>query len=140
MSIKISVSLVLGVLLIASFAGAQINIKRVPAKPTAALDGKTLYHDYCAVCHGTEGKGNGPAAAALKSTPADLTQIARRSGGRFGEEKTLRILNGQESVTAHGTQDMPTWGAVFNKTTSNPGIAQGRMHALIQYLEEIQAK
>lgn len=138
--IKASESLLLGILLAASFAAAQTNIKRVPAKPTVAVDGKTLYHEYCAVCHGIDGKGNGPAAAALKQPPSDLTQISRRNNGRFDDERMLRILNGQEGVTAHGSPDMPTWGAVFNNMASNPGLKQNRMHALTQYLEELQAR
>lgn len=130
----------MSVLLAIGIVNAQTNIKRVPPKPTVALDGKTLYHDYCAVCHGTDGKGAGPAAAALKTAPTDLTQIARRNKGRFDDERILRILNGQEQVTAHGTKDMPTWGTVLNNMTTNPDMAQARIHSLVQFLEEMQAK
>jgi putative copper resistance protein D len=35
--------------------------------------GRQLYSTYCAVCHGLEGYGDGPAAAALRPAPADLT-------------------------------------------------------------------
>jgi mono/diheme cytochrome c family protein len=34
-------------------------------------DAKTLYTTNCAPCHGTKGKGDGPAAAALSPKPAD---------------------------------------------------------------------
>jgi len=46
------------------------------ASPTHAGDvdkGKTIYAARCAFCHGTSGKGDGPAGAALKPAPADLT-------------------------------------------------------------------
>jgi mono/diheme cytochrome c family protein len=38
---------------------------------TVLGDAKTLYTTNCAPCHGTKGKGDGPAAAALNPKPAD---------------------------------------------------------------------
>jgi copper resistance protein D len=35
--------------------------------------GESLFAANCAACHGTEGHGDGPAAASLKTMPADLT-------------------------------------------------------------------
>lgn len=34
--------------------------------------GKTLYETKCQICHGANGKGDGPAAAALSSQPMDF--------------------------------------------------------------------
>jgi len=54
------------------------------ARPAAAYtaasvaDGLALYRLHCAVCHGTRGYGDGPAAAGLRPRPADLT--ARHAG------------------------------------------------------------
>jgi mono/diheme cytochrome c family protein len=45
--------------------------------------GKDLFLKRCASCHGEEGKGNGPAAVALKNPPADLTQISKKMVARF---------------------------------------------------------
>lgn len=36
-----------------------------------AVDGANLYRAYCASCHGKNGKGDGPVAAALKATVPD---------------------------------------------------------------------
>jgi mono/diheme cytochrome c family protein len=104
------------------------------------LDGKSLYNEFCAVCHGPDGKGSGPAASALKTPPTDLTQIARRNGGKFPDTKVMAILKGEQSVAAHGNQEMPTWGKTFNDVSGNLTVAQGRMHALVDYLQQMQAK
>lgn len=40
---------------------------------TILAQGKQIYEDKCAACHGTSGKGDGPAAAALNPKPVNLT-------------------------------------------------------------------
>ena len=59
------------------------TIQHVPMKPTSPVSGKEMYTNYCAVCHGTEGKGNGPAAEALKTPPSDLTVLSKKNGGKY---------------------------------------------------------
>src|ERR1700690_780958 len=114
-----SVYLSTALLLAFSLASAQNKtVKQVPAKATTSIDGKHLFHEYCAVCHGDDGKGAGPAASALKQSPGDLTQIARKSGGRFPEERFMKIIQGSESVAAHGTQAMPMWGSIFDNMSN----------------------
>src|ERR1035437_6275411 len=54
-------------------------IQHVPVKAVSAASGKEMYTSYCAVCHGTDGKGGGPAASALKVPPTDLTLLDRKS-------------------------------------------------------------
>ena len=39
-----------------------------------------------------------------------------------------------------GNTDMPTWGKTFQDVSGNMNIAQGRMHALVNFLQESQAK
>ena len=115
-------------------------VKTVRPAPTAALDGKSLFLEYCAVCHGKDGKGAGPAADALKQHPTDLTLIGKANKGKFPDTKILAILKGEQAITAHGNHDMPTWGKTFSDMNVNPNVGQGRMNALVMYLEEIQAK
>jgi len=123
-------------------AGAQEKkvIKKVAPVGTASLDGKDLFQQFCAVCHGKDGRGNGPAAPALKEGPSDLTQIARQNGGRFPDQKVLSIIKGEKSVAAHGDQEMPTWGKTFNDISNDLTVSQGRLHALVGYIQSIQAK
>ena len=132
--------LISAILLVAGLGIAQEKIvKQVPAKPTVSVDGKSLFAEYCAACHGRDAKGGGPAANALKTSPGDLTQISRKNGGKFPEERVLKMIKGEEAVVAHGNQDMPVWGPIFNNMGSLT-MAQMRVHALLQYVQDIQAK
>jgi mono/diheme cytochrome c family protein len=135
-------TIILSCLLFACFCAVaqQKTVKQVAPVGAKALDGKGLYEQFCAVCHGKDGKGAGPAADALKQRPTDLTRISHNNNGRFPDTKVMAILNGEQSVVAHGSQEMPTWGKVFNDISGNINVAQGRMHALVAYVEEIQAK
>jgi mono/diheme cytochrome c family protein len=118
----------------------QATVKQVPPKPTTSVAGKDLFQQYCAVCHGPDGKGNGPAAPAMKSHPTDLTQISRNNGGKFPEERIMQVLKGDANVTAHGNQAMPVWGKVFSNMSTNLVVTQSRMHGLVQYIDDMQAK
>jgi len=59
---------------LASLAMAQ-TVKTATVQPTPAYSGSEMFKEYCAVCHGGLGKGDGPAAAALKKTPANLSEL-----------------------------------------------------------------
>lgn len=98
-----------------------------------------MFTHYCAVCHGNDAKGTGPAAGALKKTPADLTQIARRAGGKFPEVHVQRIIQGDDVVGAHGSRDMPIWGELF-KSLRGKEDSQLRVTALMRYIDSIQAQ
>ena len=127
-------------LALSGIGSAQSTVKQVPARPTTSTDGKDLFREYCAACHGADGKGGGPAASAMKTAPTDLTRIAAANRGSFPEERMMRILTGQESVAAHGSEAMPVWGAVFSKMSPSLEMKQQRLHSLMDYLEKIQAR
>ena len=82
---------------------------------SVAQGGRDTFLRYCASCHGPEGRGNGPLAASLTKPPADLTQLAEKNGGRFDEHAVLEVIDGRRKLAAHGTRDMPVWGAVFEE-------------------------
>jgi len=114
-----------------------------------------MFNTYCAVCHGKDAKGNGPAAGALKVPPPDLTTLAQRHGGKFPTEYVTTVLQyGVEDVKAHGSRDMPVWGPLFgpsgglSKSQSLPlaearevsSVVTLRIHNLSQYIESLQPK
>jgi mono/diheme cytochrome c family protein len=79
-----------------------------------AMSGKELYARFCASCHGTEGRGDGPVAAAFKVEVPDLTLIARRAGGEYPRDRIARVIDGRHIIGAHGTRTMPVWGEDFS--------------------------
>lgn len=124
--------------LFAASAQAQPQVEKKPIKPVAASDAAGMFQSYCAVCHGKEGKGNGPAASALTKTPADLTRIAARNGGTFPDVRVKRYIEGLDEVPAHGTRDMPMWGELFRSLSRD--TAQIRVQALSDHIKSMQVK
>jgi mono/diheme cytochrome c family protein len=116
-------------------------IQKTPAGRTSVSSGKEMYHAYCAACHGADGKGDGPASSALKSLPPDLANLAKGNAGKFPELRVFGAINGDLRVTAHGSKDMPTWGAVFRQM-DGAGVASGklRIRNLTKYIESLQVK
>ena len=53
------------------------------AKQASVTPGKETFLRYCASCHGEDGKGDGPAAVAMKPPPSDLTTISKRHEGKY---------------------------------------------------------
>ncbi|HWC99657.1 MAG TPA: c-type cytochrome [Candidatus Sulfopaludibacter sp.] len=139
-----SYSLILGsTLAVVGFFGnvafAQTKtVKEVNARPTNSWNGQDLYKEFCAACHGTDGRGNGPAASALKSSAGDLTTIARRNNSKFPEVKIQMIIKGDANIPAHGSLDMPTWGNIFKSISANGTFADMRINALVTYIQQIQ--
>jgi mono/diheme cytochrome c family protein len=110
----------------------------------ADQSGRSMYLRYCASCHGTEGRGDGPLAPALTRLPSDLTQLAKRSGGRYDERAVMSAIDGRRQVIEHGTRDMPVWGAIFEDEGAREpypayhSLLQSRL--LVDYLATIQEK
>jgi mono/diheme cytochrome c family protein len=117
------------------------DVKTAPAPPTSAASGEEMYVSYCAVCHGKDGKGNGPAAAAMKLPPSDLTQLAKKNGGKFPTAHIYQVIRGDASLAAHGSKDMPVWGPVFRALSGHDEAkVQLRINNLTSYIGTMQAK
>jgi mono/diheme cytochrome c family protein len=125
--------------LVCSSAGAQ-TIKQGTAPRVQSVQGVDTYKAYCAVCHGPEAKGNGPAATALKKAPADLTTIAKRHGGKFSAADVEQVIRGVDTMNSHGSRDMPIWGPVFQSLAPNNETVKLRVANLVDYIRSIQAQ
>jgi mono/diheme cytochrome c family protein len=116
-----------------------------PSQPSAAdlnarSAGRTLYLDHCASCHGNAGRGDGPAAASLRTAPTDLTRYAQKNGGVFPSEQLRRVIDGR-GVGAHGSVEMPVWGSVFKAAdASGAAPARERIAAIVAYLQSLQLR
>lgn len=105
--------------------------------------GELEYQNYCAVCHGVDGKGQGIMSQYLTVRPTDLTQIAKKNGGTFYFWRVYRVIDGREEVRGHGTRDMPVWGDRFRaqaggNDSGSRAQAAGRLLGLVFYLQHIQ--
>ena len=119
----------------------QPTVKKTPAPPTSAGSGHDMFIAYCASCHGRDAKGDGPAAAALKARPADLTMLSRRNKGTFPFAHVAAVLNGKEEMAAHGSSDMPVWGPILRRLgQGDEAQVQQRINNLSLYLESLQSK
>lgn len=116
------------------------NIKKGPAPRTSAASGEEMFNTYCAVCHGKDAKGDGPAASELKIPPANLTLLAKNHDGKFPQDYVAQVIqNGPRDAKAHGSKDMPVWGAVFKSLGDSASVKQ-RIYNLSKYIESMQAK
>jgi mono/diheme cytochrome c family protein len=107
-------------------------------EPNASIaSGKELFGRHCASCHGEDGKGSGPAAAALKNQPANLTRISANHDNQFPRAEIIHFIDGERPVPAHGPRHMPIWGEVFRNDQSD-SVARLRLHSLTAYIESIQ--
>jgi mono/diheme cytochrome c family protein len=128
---------------LASFASVIMRAQTAP--PASAFLGDSLvgmdsFEAYCAACHGSTARGDGPVASALKGTPADLTMLAGHNHGVYPRDRVRAALTGAgRTVAAHGTTEMPIWGPLFRAFESDARV-RVRIENLVNYLETVQAR
>ena len=131
-------------LYVVSAVGAkhQSPVDQTQFPSTYVPSGETMYKQYCAACHGADGKGHGPAALMLKVPPADLTTLARRHDGKFPYDYVSGVLRfGPGPTVLHGSADMPIWGPIFQYLDkNNERTVQHRIKNLCDYLASLQEK
>ena len=121
--------------------------------PAAAQDlgrvqmhfGDSVFQLYCAICHGEDGKGDGPAASALNMPPADLTTLAQRNGGTFPARRVRAILDSLLDVAGHTSVALPPWAQLFAREFETfaegpilDALVARRVDHILDYLESIQ--
>lgn len=118
----------------------ETKIRVVPIKGSLPFGGQELYTELCAVCHGIGGHGDGPASAALKAMPTDLTQLAKQANGKFPGASVRRYIEGADMVAAHGSREMPIWGQAFRSLSVDNPMAQVelRVNNLTKFIEGMQ--
>ena len=128
--------LVLGWALLGMALAAEQLPPRIPGETVST--GQQSFVRYCSACHGVTGRGDGPAAPALRTPPADLTRIAQRHGGHFPAAEMAAYINGRTVVPAHGSREMPIWGERFGEMAGGGSVGEevvrGNFLVLIEYL------
>jgi mono/diheme cytochrome c family protein len=82
----------------------------------AVTRGEPLFQTYCMVCHGTDGKGIGPAATGLPHAPADLTHHFHYSPGDGDAYLFWRVSEGGEVEPFRSMQSvMPAFKTVLTE-------------------------
>ena len=104
--------------------------------------GSDVFRTYCASCHGTSARGDGPLAGSMLKKPANLTEIAKRNGGEFPSEMVFKVIDGRQPVKGHGGPDMPVWGDVFTKSrdVGDAARVKGVIQSLVDFLGGIQLR
>lgn len=136
--VAFSAGLAVMILSSASAVSAQSNIV-----------GEDAYTMACAVCHGADGKGGGEFAAMLTTQPSDLTVLKQNDSDKiFPYLKVFQIVDGRTQVPAHGSREMPIWGAYFRNEPSVVAaepygtelLVRAKITALVDYIESLQVE
>jgi mono/diheme cytochrome c family protein len=77
--------------------------------------GQQFFMQYCASCHGKDGRGNGPVSPYLKITVPNLTLLKKNNKEIYPMAKVMSAIDGSRVVRAHGDREMPVWGEIFRK-------------------------
>ena len=105
--------------------------------------GQEYYAQYCATCHGVDGKGEGPLTQLMTTVVPDLTKLAEMNDGEFPMLQVIHVIDGRTGLRAHGGP-MPVYGAIFkaesgdDSTYANVLYSRGKVLSIAYYLEQIQ--
>ena len=119
-------------------ASAQGPRQSLPPLVPESLVGSVSFDLYCASCHGRQGRGDGPTAAALRTRPADLTVLSRNNRGTFPRDRVLSFVEGSTRAAAHGSPDMPVWGPTLRALEASDARVTVRLQNLVAFVESIQ--
>jgi len=117
------------------------------ARTAAAQLGIPDYQNYCADCHGLGGKGDGPSRLTIPMNPppTDLTQMAKKNGGKFPFDDVVASIDGRKNIPSHARLQMPFWGTTLQKpgkefTPESDLEVKKRIESMARYVESLQQK
>ncbi|NNJ73664.1 MAG: hypothetical protein HKP56_00725 [Anderseniella sp.] len=103
------------------------------------ISGADEYYRLCAVCHGEEGRGDGPMSRMLKTPPPNLTLLAKNNGGHFPFLSVLEMIDGRNMIAVHGSREMPVWGQSLTRDYDR-FVARTIELELLLHLNSLQVK
>lgn len=119
-----------------SVPGKKLKIVHIAyVDPTS---GAQMYQSYCASCHGTQGKGNGPAVEFLKTPPPDLTRLALMNGGEYPDAVVLAKLRLSPHSEREASLRMPDWDHLFRSLDPDRSQVSLRTYNLTTYIQSLQ--
>lgn len=94
--------------------------------PATASQGQRIYAQRCAVCHGPDGRGNGPAAPSMIPRPRDFTQGQfKYKSTPFGQPPTDEdLIRTMHNGLPGGA--MPAWGDL---------LSEGEIRAVVKHIK-----
>jgi mono/diheme cytochrome c family protein len=137
--------------MVSALAGAAVvALPMLAAGQQQKIDlGKREYDANCAVCHGVQGRGDGPYAGIVNTRIPDVATLAKRNNGVFPFVRVYETVDGTQMVKAHGTRDMPIWGndykvkgaEYYMEVPYDPEMyVRARILALTEYVYRLQEK
>src|ERR671937_901010 len=91
-------------------------------------EGKKVYMQFCASCHGQSGKGDGPAAAALNPKPRDHTD--RQYMSSLSDDQLFKVIK-EGGASVGKSPLMPPWG---------PSLKDDQIKDVIAYVRTLCCK
>lgn len=84
------------------------------SSPELVAHGKVIYQNNCAVCHGAEGKGDGPAGASLQPPPRNFVEGKWKKGGdSIAIYEVIRVgIDGSSMASFASIPKMDRWSLV----------------------------
>ena len=117
----------LSVLLVCACSRAPEATAPLPdlSDASGSHEGERIFQTRCFVCHGREGKGNGPSSTGLGATVRDLTSSSWQDST---EDETIR------SVVRNGAQAVGGSAAMM----PNRDLSDAQIQSLVRYIREFR--
>lgn len=124
-SLSVFLGIVVGVMVVAGSCRSPEPTAMTFGMPDSPEGGR-LFKQHCAACHGSEGRGNGPAAIALEVRPRDF------------RNEPFRYVSTLESVPTQAdlVQSIRS-GRRIGEMPSHPHLTDAEIRTLADYVREI---